>query len=90
MFQIDLIEIVGLIAAILTTTAYVPQVIKTWKTKNVSNLSLTMYIVMFSGVMMWLTYGILQKSIAIVLANIVTGGLTFTLIFLKIKYRKKK
>jgi MtN3 and saliva related transmembrane protein len=90
MFQIDLIEIVGLIAAILTTTAYVPQVIKTWKTKNVSNLSLTMYIVMFSGVMMWLTYGILQHSIAIVLANIVTGGLTFTLIFLKIKYREKK
>jgi len=90
MFQIDAIEIIGLMAAILTTTAYVPQVIKTWKTKNVSNLSLTMYIVMFSGVMMWLTYGILQKSIAIVLANIVTGALTFTIIFLKIKYRKKK
>ncbi len=90
MFQINAIEIVGLIAATLTTIAYVPQVRKTWKTKNVSTLSLTMYVVMFSGVMMWLTYGILQKSIAIVLANIITGILTSTLIYLKLKYRHKK
>jgi MtN3 and saliva related transmembrane protein len=90
MFQINAIEIVGLIAATLTTIAYVPQVIKTWKTKEVSTLSLTMYIVMFLGVSMWFTYGILLKSIAIVLANIVTGILTFTLIFLKLKYRGKK
>jgi MtN3 and saliva related transmembrane protein len=90
MFQINAIEIVGLIAATLTTIAYVPQVIKTWKTKDVSTLSLTMYIVMFLGVSMWFTYGILLKSIAIVLANIVTGILTFTLIFLKLKYRRKK
>ncbi len=90
MFQINAIEIVGLIAATLTTIAYVPQVIKTWKTKDVSTLSLTMYIVMFLGVSMWFTYGVLLKSIAIVLANIVTGILTFTLIFLKLKYRGKK
>ncbi len=90
MFQIDSIEIIGLIAATLTTIAYVPQVIKTWKTKDVSTLSLTMYIVMFLGVSMWFTYGVLLKSIAIVLANIVTGILTFTLILLKLKYRGKK
>lgn len=90
MFQIDTIEIIGLIAAILTTSAYLPQVIKTWKVKDVESLSLTMYVVMFSGVMMWLAYGILQNSISIVLANIVTGVLTFTLIFLKLKYRVKK
>jgi len=90
MFQIDSIEIIGLIAAILTTSAYLPQVIKTWKVKDVESLSLTMYVVMFSGVMMWLTYGILQNSISIVLANIVTGVLTLTLIFLKLKYRVKK
>jgi len=89
MFHIDFIEIIGLIAATLTTAAYVPQVIKTWKTKDVKSMSLSMYIVMFSGVAMWFTYGVLLNSLAIVLANIVTGGLTFTLIFLKIKYRKR-
>lgn len=89
MFHIDAIEIIGLIAAILTTAAYVPQVIKTWKTKDVESLSLSMYVVMFTGVAMWFTYGIFLNSLAIVLANIVTGILTFTLIFLKIKYREK-
>jgi MtN3 and saliva related transmembrane protein len=88
MFEINAIEIVGLIAATLTTSAYIPQVIKTWKTKDVSTLSLTMYIVMFLGVSMWFTYGILLKSVAIVIANIVTGILTSTLIYLKLKYRK--
>ena len=89
MFHIDAIEIIGLIAAILTTAAYVPQVIKTWKTKDVESLSLSMYVVMFSGVAMWFTYGVFLNSLAIVLANIVTGALTFTLIFLIIKYREK-
>ena len=90
MFQINAIESIGLIAAVLTTSAFIPQVIKAWKVKDVESLSLTMYVVMFLGVMLWLTYGIFQNSLSIVLANIVTGILTFTLIFLKIKYREKK
>jgi MtN3 and saliva related transmembrane protein len=90
MFHIDIIEIIGLIAATLTTAAYVPQVIKTWKVKDVKSLSLSMYIVMFLGVVMWFIYGVFLNSLAIVLANIVTGVLTFTLIFLKLKYGKSK
>jgi MtN3 and saliva related transmembrane protein len=81
------IEIVGLIAGVLTTIAYLPQVRKTWKTKSVKELSLTMYLVMFVGVMLWLTYGILIDSISIILANIVTGILTSLLIYLKLKYK---
>ncbi len=81
------IEIVGLAAGVLTTIAYLPQVRKTWKTKSVKELSLSMYIVMFIGVMLWLTYGILLQSISIILANIVTGALTSTLIYLKLKYK---
>jgi len=81
------IEIVGLAAGVLTTIAYLPQVRKTWRTKSVKELSLSMYIVMFVGVMLWLTYGILLQSISIILANIVTGALTSTLIYLKLKYK---
>ena len=81
------IEIVGLIAGALTTIAYVPQVRKTWKTKSVKELSLSMYIVMFIGVMLWLTYGILIDSISIMLANTITGILTFMLIYFKLKYK---
>ncbi len=81
------IEIVGLIAGVLTTIAYLPQVRKTFKTKSVKELSLTMYLVMFVGVMLWLTYGILIDSISIILANIVTGVLTSILIYFKLKYK---
>jgi len=81
------IEIVGLVAGVLTTIAYLPQVRKTFKTKSVKELSLTMYLVMFIGVMLWLTYGILIHSISIILANIITGILTLMLIYFKLKYK---
>ena len=81
------IEIVGLIAGVLTTIAYLPQVRKTWKTKSVKELSLSMYIVMLVGVLLWLSYGILIHSISMILANIITGILTSMLIYFKLKYK---
>lgn len=87
--MIDDFEIVGLIAAILTTSAFVPQVYKTWKTKSVENLSLTMYVVFFIGIMLWLVYGIHINSIAMILANAVTGLLALVLIFFKLKYKNE-
>ncbi len=81
------IEIVGLVAGVLTTIAYLPQVRKTWKTKSVKELSLSMYIVMLVGVLLWLSYGILIQSISMILANIVTGILTSTLIYFKLRYK---
>jgi len=81
------IEIVGLVAATLTTAAFVPQVYKTWKTKSVKELSLTMYLVMFMGILLWLTYGIVINSFSIMLANIVTGMLVLLIIYLKLKHK---
>ena len=52
------IEWIGFIAALLTTGAFVPQVFKTLKTKSTEGLSLTMYMSMFVGIMLWLFYGI--------------------------------
>lgn len=81
------IEIIGLIAAFFTTAAFVPQVIKTWKTKEVENLSLSMYLTMLTGVILWLIYGININSLSIILANIVTITLVCVIIFLKIRYK---
>ena len=89
MFQIDTIEIIGLIAAVLTTASFVPQAYKSWKTKDVKGLSLTMYVVLFTGVVLWVVYGIYLQSISIILANIVTGVLVFALLALKIKHRHR-
>tara|TARA_R110002072_G_scaffold217968_1_gene375675 strand:- start:1090 stop:1359 length:270 start_codon:yes stop_codon:yes gene_type:complete len=88
MFEIDSIEIIGLIAAILTTSAFVPQVYKTWKTKDVKGISLTMYLVMFTGVLLWLVYGIYINSLSMLIANSMTSILILSIIILKIKHRK--
>ncbi|MDH5413570.1 MAG: SemiSWEET transporter [Flavobacteriaceae bacterium] len=82
------IEIVGVIAAILTTSAFVPQVYKTWKSKSAKELSLTMYLVLFTGILLWFIYGYVIESFAIKLANIITGLLVLILIYFKLKYKK--
>ena len=76
------IEFIGLIAAVLTTSSFFPQVIKIWKTKQTKDISTTMYIAMMIGTCFWLTYGILINSLAIIVANIISGLLVlFVLIF---------
>jgi len=89
MFQIDNIEILGLIAAFLTTAAFLPQVYKTWKTKDVTALSLPMLILFFTGIILWFIYGYLMESLAMIFANGITIVSSFLLIYFKIKYDKK-
>ena len=84
------VELIGVIAAVLTTFGFVPQLVKTVKTKNVEGISLSMYLVMFLGLIFWLTYGFLIDSFAIKLANIVSGVLVLILIVLKVLYKKPK
>tara|TARA_R110002050_G_scaffold94765_2_gene197188 strand:+ start:40395 stop:40646 length:252 start_codon:yes stop_codon:yes gene_type:complete len=81
-------EIIGFIAAILTTAAFLPQVYKTWKTKDVSGLSLPMLIIFFVGIVGWLIYGILKESPSMIFANSITIVSSFLLLFFKIKYNK--
>ena len=83
------IEIIGLIAACLTTAAFIPQALKIWKTKEVKDVSLSMYLSMFSGIVLWFYYGYKINSISIILANAVSGTIVLSIIFLKIKYGKK-
>ena len=78
--MIDQNEIIGFIAAVCTTFAFLPQVIKVWKTKQTKDLSLRMYTVMFIGICLWFVYGLRINSLSIILANIVTGVLVFTIL----------
>lgn len=83
----EAIEILGFVAAILTTGAYVPQVYKTWKLKSTKDISFSMYAVMLTGVVLWLIYGISLNSLPIILANIITAILLLFVIVLKFKYK---
>ena len=89
MNNLDDIEIIGLCAAFLTTASFLPQVYKTWKTKDVSALSLPMLAMFFAGVVLWLTYGLLLESPSLILANGITTILVLLLAIFKIKYRDK-
>lgn len=81
------IEILGLIAATLSTSAFVPQVYKAWKEKSTKDISLTMYSILFVGLVLWLIYGININSLSIVVANVITGLLVLYMIILKLKYK---
>lgn len=83
------IEILGFFAAVLTTAAFLPQVYKTWKTKDVSGLSLPMLILFFIGIVAWLVYGVFKESPSMVYANAITILSTFLLMYFKLKYAKK-
>ena len=88
--MIDNIELIGLLAAILTTTAFIPQVYKVIKTKSVEGLSLTTYLIFTSGVLFWLIYGLLKSSISMIIGNGITFFLAFSILYYILKKRNSK
>jgi MtN3 and saliva related transmembrane protein len=86
--MIDQNEIIGLIAAGCTTFAFIPQVMKVWKTKQTKDLSLRMYSIMFIGIILWLVYGIRIDSLSIIMANVVTATLVGTILVYIIKRKQ--
>jgi MtN3 and saliva related transmembrane protein len=81
-----MIEVIGLVAATLTTVSFLPQAIKTFKTKKTKDLSLPMYLALTVGVVLWLIYGLNIQSLPIILANAVTLVLSSCILFLKLKH----
>ncbi len=77
----------GLIAGALTTVAFVPQVIKIWKTKHATDISLGMFAIFSCGVLLWLFYGIEIDAMPVIVANAITLGLSLTILFFKIKFK---
>ena len=84
------VEIIGLIAASFTTFAFVPQVFKIWKNSNASGVSISMYVIMLIGICIWLYYGFLIKSLAVIIANLVSALLQLFIITFALVNRKNK
>ena len=85
--SLPLSEIIGYIAASLTTAAFVPQAWHTFRTKDVRGISLGMYSVFTGGVASWLVYGLLLDAWPIVIANLITLGLAAGILVMKLRYR---
>lgn len=81
------IQLIGIVAAICTTISFLPQVIKTWKSKSAKDLSLGMFSLFFTGVFLWLIYGLMTENIPIILANGLTLVLSGSLLYFKLVYK---
>jgi MtN3 and saliva related transmembrane protein len=81
-----LADIIGSAAAVLTTSAFVPQVLHTLRTRDVSGISLGMYSAFTLGVALWLVYGFIVGSWPIIIANTITVSLASIVLFLKLKH----
>jgi MtN3 and saliva related transmembrane protein len=77
----------GLIAGALTTLAFIPQVVKTWKSRHTRDISLGMFAIFSVGVFLWLLYGIRIGAMPIILANGVTLVLALTILVFKLRYK---
>jgi len=82
----DFIDWIGSIAAVLTTASFVPQVWQVMRTQHTKDLSLSMYIIFTSGVVMWLIYGIQLGSWPIIIANSITTCLAGTVLLMKLRF----
>lgn len=84
MSQLDLI---GYLAAFLTTSAFIPQAWLTWKRKRAEGVSLGMYAIMVSGVLCWLLYGLMLGALPIIIANVITLVLALFILTMKLIYK---
>ncbi|MDZ8140597.1 MAG: SemiSWEET transporter [Nostoc sp. DedQUE04] len=84
--EIDFTTILGLVAGVLTTLAYLPQLIKTWQSKSANDLSWSMLIILCVGIILWLIYGFSVHDIPLIAANIVTLLIASVILVLKIRY----
>ena len=80
------ITVIGLVAAFCTTTSFIPQAIKSVRTKQTDGISLPMYVVFTFGTAMWFIYGLASSNVPVVLANGVTLILSSVILFVKIKH----
>lgn len=76
---------IGTVAGIFTTIAFIPQVAKTWKTRSAGDISLLMFLLFSSGVLLWFIYGLLVNAMPVVVANGITLALSLSILVMKIK-----
>jgi len=81
------IEIIGYVAAFCTTIAFLPQALKTWRSRSAKDLSLPMFMFFCTGIVFWLVYGILILNGPMIVANALTLILSGSILYFKLKYK---
>jgi MtN3 and saliva related transmembrane protein len=81
------IEILGLVAGTITSITFLPQVIKIWQTKSAKDLSIMMLLLLMLGVILWLIYGLVIMSAAIIYTNSMVLAMSLIMLYFKLKFK---
>ena len=73
-------DLVGYIAAACTTCAFIPQVVRVWRTRSGDDISLVMYVIMIAGILLWIVYGVRTHSLPLIVGNLVTLALALLVV----------
>jgi len=82
----SLMDYTGYAAAFCTTSAYVPQVLRVWRTRSTKDISLKMFLVLVTGLILWLAYGFWRGEMPLIIANAVTLMLASIILYFKIRH----
>jgi MtN3 and saliva related transmembrane protein len=78
--------LIGLAAATCTTVAYAPQALKAWRSRSTKDVSLSMFVLMVTGIALWLVYGAMLHDLPLIVANTVTLGLAAAILACKLRF----
>lgn len=81
-----LVTVLGMIAGLLTTVAFLPQVMRTWRTRSTADISLVMFLIYVIGIILWLIYGLMLNDLPLITSNAVTLLFSGTILGLKLKH----
>lgn len=84
--QLSCVDVLGYVAGLITAFTFLPQVLKTWKTKSAKDVSLAMFLIALTNQIMWLAFGILRDDPVIIITNALMLLMTSLMIILKLKY----
>jgi len=84
--SVDPVELIGLVAGLMTTSAFVPQAVQSWRTRSARDVNLVLLVLLAAGNTLWLTYGALVGSWGLVAANVVTVPLCLLILWVKVKW----
>jgi MtN3 and saliva related transmembrane protein len=85
--MIELTDLLGLLAGTLTTCSFLPQVIKTWRSRSAADISLIMFSLFSFGVLIWLVYGFMIHAAPVIIANAVTLVLALAILIMKVRFK---
>ncbi len=88
--MIPAIDLLGFVAATFTTSAFLPQALKVWRSRSTDDISLGMYLILTTGIALWLTYGVLLDAWPIIIANGLTLLLAGSILLMKWHFSRRR